>query len=192
VEPLGFTKTGGGTLVLGGDNLATLSGAVALNQGKTTLTNLNALGAGTTTVAAAGTLELNAGASWNLGSSVVLNGGTLIHTPSNQVTVGGTTNLSVTNNGGTINIAAAGPGGKVFVNGGLISGPAGATLNKTGGGDLQLAGANPAMLSNVNVTGGQLELQNSSALGGAGGGSIQSAAQARLSPAVPPFRMPSL
>ena len=81
-------------------------------------------------------------------------------------------NLSVSGSGGTVNVATAGPGGKLFVNGGNISGPTGSTLNKTGAGTLQLAGANTNLLSNLNVTGGQLELQNSAAAGGSGGGSI--------------------
>ncbi|MHA3773695.1 autotransporter-associated beta strand repeat-containing protein [Verrucomicrobiota bacterium sgz303538] len=168
----GFTKSGLGTLILGADNFLSLSGPVALNQGLISLTNLNGLGVDVTTVGSSGTLELNAAAAGNLGSSVILNGGTLVQKPSNQVTLQGATNLSITANGGTVNILAAGPGGKVLVNGGLISGPAGATLNKTGNGDLQVAGANLSMLSNVNVTGGQLELQNVNALGGASGGTI--------------------
>ena len=41
----GFAKSGAGTLVLSADNLATLNGPVAVDQGRLTLTNLNGLGA---------------------------------------------------------------------------------------------------------------------------------------------------
>ena len=166
----GLTKAGNGTLVISMNN-AGLSGAVAINQGKVTLTNFGGLGTGMTTVGALGTLELNAGVG-NLGGSVTLDGGTLTHRPTGQVTLAGSTVLDVTSNGGTVNVVAAGPGGKIFVSAGLLSGGFGATLNKTGAGTFQLAGANLGMFSNVNVTGGQMELQNYNALGGPGGGTI--------------------
>ena len=54
----GLTKEGPGTLTLSGPN--TYTGTTQVNQGILTLTNNNALGSGTVTVASGGTLDLNA------------------------------------------------------------------------------------------------------------------------------------
>ncbi len=77
--------------------------------------------------------------------------------------------------GGTINAPGTGTTGKV-----LMASPSqltgAGTLTKSGGADFQLSVANPNFTGNINLTGGQIEVQNANALGSVGTVTISSGA----------------
>lgn len=116
----GLTKSGAGTLVLGGSN--TFTGAVVVNQGAVSVASASALGSGT---------------------SIALNGGTLGLTESMTITRSGGIALGV--DGGSLDVAA---GKTVTLAADLVNGAADYTnttlgsLTKTGAGTLVAGNTN--------------------------------------------------
>ena len=150
-----FTKTGAGTLVLGGVN--TYGGNTIINSGTLSISSDANLGTAPGSVTA---------------DSINFSG-----TSTLQVT--GTGNPTINSNRGiTVDVGVAGtvqvadPTNTVAY-GGLISGVAGTTFKKTGVGTLNLQGGSTAtMLGALNIDGGTLKLSGSGALAGTSGVTI--------------------
>ena len=155
-----LTKSGTGTLTLGAASGRT--GLTALNNGKISLTDLGGLGTGAVTVASGARLESLAAVAGNLSAPVILNGGTLSTANANQMTLTGAATLTV-NAPSFVDTSS----GKIFLGAAnLLSGSG--SLTKTGSGIFQLSAANASYTGNMAVNGGFLE----SASGGLGSGVI--------------------
>jgi fibronectin-binding autotransporter adhesin len=174
-----FTKSGTGTLTLSGSN--TYSGLTTINAGILDIQNANGLGttAGSTTVVAGATLQLQSGISLG-GEPLTLNGtgysgnGAMRNLSGNNsyagsITLGsastissdaGTLTLSggITNGGFTSTFMGA---GNIF-EGGIVSGSGGVTKN--GAGTLTLGGAN-TYLGNTTINGGTVAVSTDGNLG---------------------------
>jgi len=158
-----LTKTGTGALSLGG--ASTRTGTTAVNGGTLTATNLSAVGTGLVTVGTGATYEINTAAGTSVQAVTLSNGGTFQWTQNAQLTVGATGTLSFQGTGGTIFVGGSGSTGKVLVGAGLIASDATATVTKTGGGVMQLSGANTNFLGSLAVNAGTVEFQNADSLG---------------------------
>ncbi len=160
--PAALTKAGNGTLTL--NAASTRTGTTAINAGTLAVTNLTAVGTGAVTVSGTGsTYEINTAAGTSAQAITVNNGGTFQWTQNAQLTLGPA--LDVTGTGGTVFVGGTGSTGKVLVNAGLVTSAAGSLLTKTGGGVLQLAGANAGFLGNLSIQAGTIEFQNVDSLG---------------------------
>jgi autotransporter-associated beta strand protein len=136
-----LTKSGAGTLVLGGANTG-FSGAVAINGGIVSIGASNQLG----DASATNTLSLAGGTLRNTGSSVIL---------------GTNRTVALGSGGGTLEVTT---GNSLTVDG-LFSGST--TLTKTGAGTLVLGGANTGFSGSVAINGGTLSIGASNHLGDA-------------------------
>ena len=158
----------------------TISGAIA-GSGKITMTT----DSGTLTLGSAnsftGGIEIDSGtvvnpstSMANLGggtANVLINGGTLsftANTTTNNVGLAGEV-FTIGPNGGTINTT----GTVGSTSGKLLLGQTGnlagtGLLTKTGGGDMQISGANAGFTGNVLINNGEIEVQNAAALGTVG------------------------
>lgn len=146
-------KTGGGTLVLSGNN--TFSGGVRIVDGTLGVGNDNALGTGTVTLQTASIrAELFAHTVANpvffSGTSTIAGANTLIFTGPATLTANRT--LNVTNSAFTVFSGVIGDGGGSF------------KLSKTGGGTLVLSGSN-TFSGGLNSGAGILALGNNNAAG---------------------------
>lgn len=130
---IGFTKSGGGQLILSGTNDYT--GATYLNGGITTISSNANLGSVST------------------GAAVYLNGGTLSVTSTATLDNAGSNQRDIVlgNNGGTLDVAAS----QTLTVSGSISGDG--ALNKTGAGTLALSGTS-TQTGSTNVTAGNLQV----------------------------------
>jgi autotransporter-associated beta strand protein len=159
-----LTKTGTGFLTFSAASPRT--GTTAINAGRITGTDLAALGTGAVTVTNAGSeYALNPAAAGNLAQNIVLNSGTTFTWSPNLQLTTNTSTITVNGTGATIFVGGSGSTGKVFITGATLSTASGSVLTKTGGGVLQLAGANPGVLGNVALTAGTIEFQNADSLG---------------------------
>lgn len=159
-----LTKTGSGALNLSA--ASTRTGTTAINGGKLAITNISALGTGAVTVSgAASVYEINTAAATSAHTVNVDNGGTFQWTQNAQLTVGGVQPINFTGTGGTIFVGGSGSTGKVLAGTGLLSSAATSTLTKTGGGVLQISGANTGFLGNVSIQAGTIEFQNIDSFG---------------------------
>ncbi len=142
----GFTKSGGGQLILASTNDYT--GATYLNGGVTTISNNANLGSVAT------------------GAAVYFNGGTLAVTSTLALDNIGSNQRDIVlgNNGGTLDVAAS----QTLTVSGAISGEG--TLNKTGAGTLALSGTS-TQTGVTTVTAGNLQVGINS-LGQTGSGSV--------------------
>lgn len=143
-----LTKTGAGTLVLGGTN--TYSGNTIINSGILSISADANLGTAPGAVVA---------------DSLTFGGGTLQVTGTSNPVInsnrGMTINPGIT---GTVQVAAA---ANTVTYGGVITGAVGTTFSKTGAGTLDLQGNSAAsMLGALNVSGGTLRLSGAGTLGG--------------------------
>ena len=146
----GLTKTGSGTLTLGGNN--TFAGAVTLSQGGITITHANALGTGAfvndtntnTLTNDSGAEVVLSNSSYSVGSSLIIGGSgsaANINTGTGAFTLPGSQKIVSVNTGVT------------FTVGGNLSG----NLRKDGGGAMVLAGTGSGVGS-LRVTTGVLQL----------------------------------
>jgi autotransporter-associated beta strand protein len=137
----GFTKSGLGTLVLGGVN--TYSGPTAIN-------------AGVISISATGNLG-NASAT----NTISINGGTLRNTGA-TVDLGATRAITIGASGATLDVT----GTNVLTVSSVVSGTG--NLSKTGNGILNLRGAAASTYTGaINITGGRIDFQNDNQLGNA-------------------------
>lgn len=155
------------------------TGGTALNSGTLKIANVGALGTGDTTVASGAVLDTSPLAGGNVSGNIILNGATLQHSVPNQLAFATGKGVNVLADS-TINVARPGPIGKVLLAGGQLLSSGGVTLTKTGGGDLQLSGANPGFAGSLNLNGGFLEVQNSGALGSSPGVTINNGGELLL------------
>ncbi|MFC1508338.1 autotransporter-associated beta strand repeat-containing protein [Candidatus Omnitrophota bacterium] len=176
-----LTKSGSGTLTLTGANLYT--GATTINAGKINAQNNTALGttAGGVVVAANAGLQLQGGVTVGA-EALTLNAGTATELESvsgtnsyaGAITLSGaceivstlnTLTVSNTIGGGDVTFGGAGD----ITTGGVIGGGA-ITVTKIGAGTLTLGNAVNTYTGVTTISAGIVKLQNTSALGGVGGG----------------------
>ena len=159
-----LTKSGTGTLILGGSN--NISGGVFVNNGYLNLNNSNAL-AGVTnfTWQNGGGLGNSSGSNITLANNIAQTWGSF---SANQLNYNGANDLnlgagSVTlyTNDVKLNVTSTG----ALIVGGKISGPYAVNFTKMGSGNLILSGSNSYTGTNL-ITGGVLEFQNANALFG--------------------------
>ena len=147
-----LSKTGAGTLLLGGSN--TFTGGTALQAGTLTFGNVGAIGTGTLTIT---------GGSLNSSVANLANANNNVQNWNGSFGFIGTQNLNL--GSGTVTFSVS-PTVTVDANtltvGGLISG-SGYGLTKAGGGTLSLGGIN-SYSGTTSINGGVLNLANSAAL----------------------------
>ncbi|HEX8911191.1 MAG TPA: autotransporter-associated beta strand repeat-containing protein, partial [Humisphaera sp.] len=157
-----LTKTGVGILTLGG--ASTRTGTTAVSGGRIAVTNIGGLGTGAVSVSGATSVfEINTAAATSAQVVNLANGGTFQWTQNAQLTLGAPINVGA--GGGTIFVGGSLSTGKVLAAAGQITSVAGSTLTKTGGGVLQLSGANTGVLGDVALSAGTIEFQNADSLG---------------------------
>jgi len=163
---LTIVKLGAGTLTLSPTVSSARTATNSIDDGRIAVTQIGALGTGAVTVTgAASVYEINTGAATSLQTVNLVNGGTLNWTPNAQLTLGAGLPINVSGTGGTIYVGGSLSTGKVLAAAGLLTSTAGSTTTKTGGGVLQLSGANTGFLGDVAINAGTIEFQNVDSLG---------------------------
>ena len=163
---LTLVKTGSGTLTLSPSANSTRTANTDINDGRIAATQIGALGTGAVTVTGSSSVyEINTAANTSLQAVNLVNGGTFQWTQNAQLTVGTGKAINISGTGGTIFVGGTGATGKVLAGAGLLSSSAGSLLTKTGGGVLQLSGANTGFLGDVSLQAGTIEFQNADSLG---------------------------
>ena len=162
-----LTLVGPGTLVLGGGN--TFGGGSTISSGTLQINNSSGLGTGPSSIAAAGTLVLNIGAS-NL-SNTLSGAGTINVTPNGETRLRG--NMSAFT--GVINIGVNGAA-KTDIDSSVVNINSAATINVASGGTLLVASNAGAttVAASINVSGtgntenfGALRVDNGGTVSGA-------------------------
>ena len=160
---LNLVKQGAGTLTL--STASTRTGTTLISGGRIAVTNSTAAGPGAVTVdGATSVYEINTGAVALAQDVTVNNGGTFQWMQNAQLTMT-PKKISFTGTGGTLYVGGSGASGKVLAATDLLSSSAGSLVTKTGGGVLQLSGADSGFLGNLEIQAGTVEFQNVDSLG---------------------------
>jgi fibronectin-binding autotransporter adhesin len=155
-----LTKTGAGTLVLGGAN--TYAGRTRINGGTLSISSDGNLGAVPALTA----------------DSLSFTGSSTLQFTGGDATLNANRGLTIGNSfTGTVQVV---PAASTLTSGGLITGAAGTTFNKTGDGALELQGNSTAMLGALSVDGGTLKLSGNGALANTSGVTLSNRATLAL------------
>ena len=156
IATIALTKTGGGTLTLGGSN--TYTGGTTLSAGQLNLNNASALGTGASTISG-GTIGNTSGGTIGLSTNNAQNwNGDFTFAGANDLDLGaGAVTMSSSR---TVTVAS----NTLTVGGGISDNSSGFSLTKTGDGTLTLGGSN-TYTGGTTLSAGRLNLNNASALG---------------------------